>query len=241
MSSGLDKWAVEIRGLRKNYGRIQALKGVEFSLKAGELVAFIGPNGAGKSTTLKILTGQLPATSGTVLVNGVDVLKDPGEARKHIGYVPEEPVLYEYLSAREFLEFIGAIRESEDVDEALAFTELGADGERLIREYSQGMRRKTALAAAILAKPPVLILDEALNGLDPPSAARVKGRLRALCDAGACVLLSTHVLDTAERLADRVIVISQGEIVADEYLDREKGTDLEALFLQRMDSGNNGE
>jgi ABC-2 type transport system ATP-binding protein len=240
MSSGLDKWAVEIRGLCKNYGRVQALKGVDFSLKAGELVAFIGPNGAGKSTTLKILTGQLPASSGTVLVNGVDVLKDPGEARKHIGYVPEEPVLYEYLSAREFLEFIGAIRESEGVDEALAFTELGADGERLIREYSQGMRRKTALAAAILAKPPVLILDEALNGLDPPSAARVKRRLRALCDAGACVLLSTHVLDTAERLADRVIMISQGEIVADERLDRDKGTDLEALFLERMDLSNDG-
>jgi ABC-2 type transport system ATP-binding protein len=239
MKSLSESVAVEIRGLVKNYGRTQALKGVSFSLKAGELVAFIGPNGAGKSTTLKILTGQLPASSGSVIVNGVDVLKDPGEARKHIGYVPEEPVLYDYLSAREFLEFIGAVRESDGVEDALAFTELGADGERLIREYSQGMRRKTALAAAILAKPPVLILDEALNGLDPPSAARVKRRLRALCDAGACVLLSTHVLDTAERLADRVLVISNGEIVADEVLDRENGTDLEALFLERMGSASN--
>jgi len=234
MNTVSDPVAIEITGLVKNYGRVQALKGVSLRLKPGELVAFIGPNGAGKSTTLKILTGQLPATSGTVMVNGVDVLKDPGEARKHIGYVPEEPVLYEYLSAREFLEFIGAIREADGVDEALAFTELGADGERLIREYSQGMRRKTALAAAILAKPPVLILDEALNGLDPPSAARVKRRLRELCDAGACVLFSTHVLDTAERLADRVVLISNGKIVADEYLDRENGTDLEALFLNRM-------
>jgi ABC-2 type transport system ATP-binding protein len=241
MNTVSDPVAVEITGLVKNFGRVQALKGVSFRLKPGELVAFIGPNGAGKSTTLKILTGQLPATAGAVVVNGVDVLKDPGEARKHIGYVPEEPVLYEYLSAREFLEFIGAVRGAEGVDEALAFTELGADGERLIREYSQGMRRKTALAAAILAKPPVLILDEALNGLDPPSASRVKRRLRELCDAGACVLLSTHVLDTAERLADRVVLISKGEIVADEYLDRENGTDLEALFLDRMGLENHGD
>jgi len=226
--------AIKISGLVKNYGRVQALKGIDLDLKPGELVAFIGPNGAGKSTTLKILTGQLPATEGSVTVAGVDVLAQPGEARHHIGYVPEEPALYEYLTAREFLEFVAAVRGVDGVEEALAFTELQEDGERLIREYSQGMRRKTALAAAILAKPPVLILDEALNGLDPPSAARVKGRLRELSDEGACVLLSTHVLDTAERLADRVIMIAKGRIVADERLDREKGTDLEALFLQRM-------
>jgi len=232
--------AIEISGLVKHYGRVKALKGVDLKLEPGELVAFIGPNGAGKSTTLKILTGQLPATEGTVLVAGVDVQRDPGEARKHIGYVPEEPALYDYLTAREFLEFIAAIREVDGVEEALAFTELAEDGERLIREYSQGMRRKTALAAAILAKPPVLILDEALNGLDPPSAVRVKERLRSLCDEGACVLLSTHVLDTAERLADRVIMISNGEIVADERLDREAGTDLEALFLERMGKSEHG-
>ena len=149
-----------LRNLRKDYGRVKALKGLNVSLNAGELVAFIGPNGAGKSTTLKILTGQLPATDGTVEVAGVDVLKHPGEARRHIGYVPEEPALYDYLTAREFLEFVASVREVEGVEEALAFTELGVDSDRLIREYSQGMRRKTALAAAILAKPPVLILDE---------------------------------------------------------------------------------
>lgn len=226
--------AISIRGLTKHYGRVKALKGIDLDLHAGELVALIGPNGAGKSTTLKLLTGQMMPTSGSVTVGGVDVLEDPGEARKKIGYVPEEPVLYDYLTAREFLEFIAAVREVDGVEEALAFTELEQDGERLIREYSQGMRRKTALAAAILAKPPVLILDEALNGLDPPSAVRVKKRLRELCDAGACVLLSTHVLDTAERLADRVVMISEGEVVVDEKLDRDSGTDLEALFLERI-------
>ena len=229
-----------LRNLRKDYGRVKALKGLNVTLRAGELVAFIGPNGAGKSTTLKILTGQLPATDGHVEVAGVDVLKDPGEARRHIGYVPEEPALYDYMTAREFLEFVASVREVDGVEEALAFTELGADADRLIREYSQGMRRKTALAAAILAKPPVLILDEALNGLDPPSAVRVKKRLRTLCDEGACVLLSTHVLDTAERLADRVLMIHKGEIVADEALDRTLGTDLEALFLERAGKASDG-
>ncbi len=231
---------LSLKDLRKDYGRVKALRGLNVEVQAGELVAFIGPNGAGKSTTLKILTGQLPATGGEVEVAGVNVLQDPGEARKHIGYVPEEPALYDYMTAREFLSFVAEVREVQGVEEALAFTELGSDSDRLIREYSQGMRRKTALAAAILAKPPVLILDEALNGLDPPSAVRVKKRLRALCDEGACVLLSTHVLDTAERLADRVLMINQGEIVADESLNREQGTDLEALFLERVGKSSDG-
>ncbi|MEC7241964.1 MAG: ABC transporter ATP-binding protein [Myxococcota bacterium] len=226
--------AISIRGLTKNYGRVKALKGIDLELRPGELVALIGPNGAGKSTTLKLLTGQMMPTSGEVFVSGINVQEQPGEARRLIGYVPEEPALYDYLTAREFLEFIASIRGVDGVEEALAFTELDADGERLIREYSQGMRRKTALAAAILAKPPVLVLDEALNGLDPPSAVRVKKRLRELCDEGACVLLSTHVLDTAERLADRVVMISEGAVVVDEKLDREAGSDLEALFLERM-------
>jgi len=199
----------------KEYGRVRAVQDLSLELQAGELVGLVGPNGAGKSTTIQMLAGQLLPTRGNIEVQGVDVVERPGEARKFIGYVPEEPRLYDYLSAREMLEFVVEIRGSGDVDSALELTGLGSDAERLIREYSQGMRRKTALACAMISKPPLLILDEALNGLDPPSALRVGEALRAACAEGATVLLSTHVLETLERLADRVVMIEAGRIVAD--------------------------
>jgi len=226
--------AIEIRGLRKEFGRVVAVEAVDLVAEPGEFVALIGHNGAGKSTTIKVLTGQLMPTAGTVHVGGVDVSKDPGLAREKLGYVPEDPALYEYLTAREFLELVVALRGAGDLEEALALTGLGDDADRLIREYSQGMRRKTALAAAVVSKPPVVILDEALNGLDPPSAARVKASLRALCEQGTTVLLSTHVLETVERVADRVVMLAHGRVVADERIADIGAEGLEALFLERI-------
>lgn len=226
--------AIEIQGLRKEYGRIVAVEEVSFSVEPGELVALIGHNGAGKSTTIKVLTGQLLPTKGSVHIAGVDVLKNPGEARTKLGYVPEDPKLYDYLTCREFLELVASLRGHTGIDEALALAGLGKDADRLIREYSQGMRRRTALAAAVLGKPPVLVLDEAINGLDPPSANRVKEGLRALCDGGAAVLLSTHVLDTVERLADRVVMLAHGRVVADERVSEIGEEGLERLFLERI-------
>lgn len=226
--------AIQIQGLRKEYGRVVAVEDVSFSVEPGELVALIGHNGAGKSTTIKVLTGQLLPTKGTVHIAGVDVLKDPGEARTKLGYVPEDPKLYDYLTCREFLELVASLRGHVGIDEALALAGLGEDADRLIREYSQGMRRRTALAAAVLGKPPVLVLDEAINGLDPPSANRVKAGLRALCDEGAAVLLSTHVLDTVERLADRVVMLAHGRVVADERVAEIGEEGLERLFLERI-------
>ncbi len=226
--------AIQIEGLRKEYGRVVAVDHVSFSVEPGELVALIGHNGAGKSTTIKVLTGQLLPTQGSVHIAGVDVLKDPGEARKKLGYVPEDPRLYDYLTCREFLELVADLRGHVGIDEALALAGLGQDADRLIREYSQGMRRRTALAAAVLGKPPVLVLDEAINGLDPPSANRVKSGLRALCDDGAAVLLSTHVLDTVERLADRVVMLAHGRVVADERVETIGEEGLERLFLERI-------
>ncbi len=226
--------AIVIEGLRKEFGRVTAVERVDLTAPPGELVALIGHNGAGKSTTIKVLTGQLLPTAGTVSVGGVDVVADPGAARERMGYVPEEPALYDYLTAREFLELVVSLRGTGDLDEALELTGLGPDADRLIREYSQGMRRKTALAAAVVSKPPVIILDEALNGLDPPSAARVKACLRRLCDGGAAVLLSTHVLETVERLADRVVMLAHGRVVADERVSELGDEGLEALFLERI-------
>ncbi len=226
--------AIEIEGLRKEFGRVVAVERVDLRAEPGEFVALIGHNGAGKSTTIKVLTGQLNPTEGTVRVAGVDVTRDPGQARERLGYVPEDPALYEYLTAREFLELVVKLRGGGDLDAALALTGLGSDADRLIREYSQGMRRKTALAAAVVSRPPVVILDEALNGLDPPSAARVKASLRALCEQGTCVLLSTHVLETVEKVADRVVMLAHGRVVADERIAEIGAEGLEALFLEKI-------
>lgn len=215
--------AVAVDGLRKEYGKVVAVDQVSFSLKPGEFVGLVGPNGAGKSTTFKMLTGQLLPTSGSARIMGVDVLAEPAAARQHMGIVPEHPKLYAYLSAREMITFAARIRSSDptaepdpdQVQRALQIAGLGDDADRLIHEYSQGMHRKTALACALVAEPPVLLLDEALNGLDPPSAERVLDSLRQRCAAGACVLLSTHVIDTLGRVADRVIVLQQGRVSAD--------------------------
>ncbi len=226
--------AIEIRGFKKVYGRVVAVEAVSFSVMPGEFVALIGHNGAGKSTTIKALTGQILPTEGTLMLGGVDVVADPGGARAQLGYVPEAPALYDYLTAREFLELVVQIRGAGSVEEGLEVAGLADDADRLIREYSQGMRRKTALAAALVAAPPVLVLDEALNGLDPPSSARIKALLRARCEAGAAVLLSTHVLETVEKLADRAIMLARGRVVADERVADIGESGLERLFLERI-------
>lgn len=191
------------------------MQDVSLSLAPGTLLGLVGPNGAGKSTTIRMLTGQLSPTSGSVRVAGVDVATDPNAARARIGYVPEDPRLYDYLTAREMISFVAEIRGGGDVGAALAVAALDEDADRPIQEYSQGMRRKTAIAAAMVSRPPLYVLDEALNGLDPPSAVRVTAALRRACDEGASVILSTHVLDTLEKIADRLVMISDGRVLAD--------------------------
>lgn len=226
--------AVRFEGVRKVFGRVVAVDRVDLALGPGTFVGLIGHNGAGKSTCLRMLTGLLRPTEGRVLVAGVDVHADPGEARKRFGAVPEEPAVYPWLTAREFLEFVAEVRGGGDVAAALELTGLGADADRLVREYSQGMRRKTALAAALLGEPEVLVLDEALNGLDPPSAARVKQALRDRVDAGATVLLSTHVVETVQAVADRVVMLAHGRLVADARVADLGPGGLERLFLERL-------
>ena len=225
--------AIAFDGVRKSYGRLVAVERVDLSIDGG-FVGLIGHNGAGKSTCLKMLMGLVHPTEGQVRVHGVDVAREPEAARRLLGAVPEEPALYEWLSAREFLAFVREVRGGGDVDAALELAGLGGDADRLIREYSQGMRRKTALAAAVIGQPKVLVLDEALNGLDPPSSARVKGALRELARAGTTVLLSTHVVETVQAVADRVVMLAHGRVVADERVADIGDAGLERLFLERL-------
>lgn len=228
--------AVVFEGVRKTYGRVVAVDRVDLTVSSGAFVGLIGHNGAGKSTCLKMLMGTLLPTEGRVVVAGVDVAQDPHAARCAMGAVPEEPAVYEYLSGREFLEFVAEVRGATGVVPALEQVGMLGDADRLTREYSQGMRRKIALAAALLGDPRVIVLDEALNGLDPPSAARIKAVLRERVDDGATVLLSTHVVDTVERVADRVVMLAHGRVVADEDVASLGAGGLERLFLERLEA-----
>jgi ABC-2 type transport system ATP-binding protein len=228
--------AVVFERVRKTFGRVVAVDEVSFRVPRGSFVGLIGHNGAGKSTCIEMLTGLLVPTAGRILLDGEDVAKDPVRVRQRVGAVPEEPALYEWLTAREFLEFVAEVRGRGDVGAALAVADLGADADRPIREYSQGMRRRAALAAAMLGDPSVLVLDEALNGLDPPSSSRIKRLLRARVDAGAAVILSTHVVETVEAVADRVILLAHGRVVAEEVVSALPPGGLERLFLERLEA-----
>jgi ABC-2 type transport system ATP-binding protein len=228
------KEAIEFQQVEKSFGKVHAVKSLSLSIESGCFVGLIGHNGAGKSTMMSMLMGLLKPTQGTLRVHGVDVVADPREARRLVGAVPEEPALFEYLTGREYLEYVAEIRGGGDLQSALDLTGLGNAADRLIREYSQGMRRKTAFAAALLGDPKILVLDESLNGLDPPSAARVKVKLREFVDAGGTVLLSTHVLDTIEKVADRVIMLAHGRVVVDEMTQTLPEGGLESLFLTRL-------
>ena len=206
---------IEVKNLEKHYGRVHAVKGLNFTLNPGDFVGFIGGNGAGKSTTIKMLTGQLTPTAGSIRIGEVDIVESPQVAREKIGYVPEFPELYTYLTGREMLEFVCSVRQSDSIDRGIDIAGLGSDIDRLIREYSQGMRRKMAIACALVASPPILILDEALNGLDPSSVKRITGLLEEEREKGTCIVLSTHVLDTLEKRATRLLYIDKGELISD--------------------------
>jgi ABC-2 type transport system ATP-binding protein len=208
-------------GLRKSYGSKEAVRGVDLSVPAGMLYGFLGPNGAGKTTTIKMLTGLLRPSGGTVHVAGHDMLKEPVKAKARMALVPDQPRLFDKLSAREFLSFTAEIYGVEPekarrrTGELFEMFELTEAADELVDGYSHGMRQKTALSAALLHEPDVLFLDEPTVGLDPASARLIKDILRGIVERGGTVFLTTHILEIAEALCDRVGIIKDGSLIAE--------------------------
>jgi ABC-2 type transport system ATP-binding protein len=239
---------IEISNLRKVYGEKVALEGLNLSVKDGEVFAFLGPNGAGKTTTIKVLSGLLRPTSGSASIAGFDLATQGLKARAVMSYVPDEPYLYEKLTAREFLRMIGDMYgmpkdRIESRIEAVSNTfELGAFMDTLCESYSHGMKQRAVIAAALLHEPKLLVIDEPMVGLDPKSARTVKDTLKSLSrEQGMTVFMSTHTLSVAEEVADRIGILRQGRLVALGTLDeirqmrtgnREGRNRLEDLFLE---------
>lgn len=229
------------------FGRHVALDGIGLDVRPGELYGFLGPNGAGKTTTIRILTGLLLPSSGTACVAGYDVVRDPYEVKRRIGYVPDRVFLYDKLTGAEFLQFVGDLHglgRRQVRDAARPYVErfdLGPWIHELIEAYSHGMRQKLALAAALLHEPEVLILDEPMVGLDPRSARDVKELLQHYTARGRTVFLSTHTLEIAQALCSRVAIIQSGRILTQGTLEdlrreaRQEGGSLEAVFLRLTD------
>ncbi len=239
-----------VEQLTRRFGRTAAVDGVSLEVRAGEIVGVLGANGGGKTTTLRGVAGLLAADAGHVLVSGADLARAPRTAKARLGFVPDRPYLYERLTAREFLAFMAALhdlptdaaeRRAEALLERLA---LAAGADRTIESYSLGMRQKLSLATALLHSPPLLLLDEPLNGLDPASARVLKDLLREHADAGGGVLVSTHLLDVAERLCDRIVILKNGKVVAEGTLAELRGEgsmrSLESIFLSLEQPGGTG-
>jgi ABC-2 type transport system ATP-binding protein len=234
---------IETQSLVKRYGDKLAVNNVSLEVQAGEVFGFLGPNGAGKTTTIKMIVGLLQPSSGTIRVAGYDVQAQPLQAKAASGYVPDTPNLYAKLSGRELLRFVGDLysldrqRMAQRSEELLRVLDLNEAADQTIDSYSHGMQQKASLAAALMHDPKVLVLDEPTVGLDPKSARLIKDILRQMAERGAAVFLSTHILEIAERMCDRIGIINNGELVAVgtmnelRVLGKAGETSLEDIFL----------
>ena len=244
-----NQYAVELRGVTKRYNEVLAVNNINLNINSGEIFALLGPNGSGKSTTLKMLLGLVPPTAGSLTVLGLDVQNDPIAVKRQVGYVPESPDIYEFLTGIEYLDFIADIynvppmEKQQRINEYLKALQLeGREGD-MINSYSDGMKKKISLISAFLHKPKLLILDEPLNALDPRSARIVKNFLQELKTQGVTTILSTHVLEIAEAVCDRIGIMYQGSILALGNMNqlREEaslpGSGLEDIFLKLTGTG----
>lgn len=211
--------SIELTSITKTYGAQKAVNHISFSAKKGEIVGFLGPNGAGKSTTMKILTGYIQPSEGTVLVSGIDVISNPIEAQRKIGYLPEHNPLYTDMYVKEYLRFQAALHKIDTIKIAEVIEQVGlrAEAHKKINQLSKGYRQRVGLAAAILHNPEVLILDEPTTGLDPNQLVEIRALIKTL-GKEKTVLLSTHIMQEVEAVCDRVIIINEGKIVTDKLL-----------------------
>ena len=210
---------IKVKNLSKKYGSNIALDDVSFSVKSGEIAGFLGPNGAGKTTTMNIITGYLSSTSGTVTIDGFDILEQPTEAKKRIGYLPEVPPLYPDMTVNEYLSFIyelkGAAQNKEGhFKEICDLTGISSVRGRLIKNLSKGYRQRVGIAQTLVGNPPVLILDEPTVGLDPKQIIEVRSLIKKLGKKHT-VILSSHILSEVQAICDRIIVLNNGKLVAD--------------------------
>ncbi len=233
---------ITLHHLTRNFGDFVAVDDLSLMVGSGELFGFLGMNGAGKTTTLRMLVGLLRPSSGSASICEYDIQQQPIQAKRMFGYLAQDPYLYDKLTGREFLYFLGGLHRlgdsqlAERIEYLLRLLDLSDKADQLIESYSGGMRRKTALCGALLHDPQVLILDEPFAGLDPLSARHVKDLLRQLCDEGKVVLMSTHTLEIAERVCTRLGIIDHGKLIAYGTMDELRGIQREAtledLFIQ---------
>ena len=214
---------VEVKNLTKRYGKLTAVDDISFTAKEGEILGFLGPNGAGKSTTMNMITGYISSTSGTVTVDGEEILRNPKAVKRNIGYLPEIPPLYVDMTVRKYLEFMFELKKvrlpkREHIEEVMRLVKITDVKERIIKHLSKGYRQRVGFAQALLGNPPVLILDEPTVGLDPKQIIEIRKLIRSLGKKHT-VIFSSHVLSEVSATCDRIIVISNGKIVADAKTD----------------------
>jgi ABC-2 type transport system ATP-binding protein len=236
--------ALSLHGIAKSFGGKAAVDKLDLDVRAGELYALLGPNGAGKTTTLRMVAGLVKPDAGSVSVFGIDALADPQAAKQVIAWLPDEPMLYDKLTAWEYLEFVAGLwgvdvkLAQSRAEELLRFLDLWEQRNERCEGFSRGMKQKTALAAALIHDPKLLMLDEPLTGLDAAIARQVKDLLQSRTRAGGAIILTTHILDVAERVADRIGIIQHGRLLAEGTLAELRGragggsASLEDVYLQ---------
>jgi ABC-2 type transport system ATP-binding protein len=232
---------IEVRNLTKSFGDLLAIRDVSFSVARGEILGFLGPNGAGKTTTMRILTGFMPATSGTVTVDGFDVFENSFEVRRRIGYLPETPPLYIDMTVESYLQFVARIKAvprsdlADAVARVLKTCGLADVRERLTGHLSKGYRQRVGLAQALIHDPPVLVLDEPTIGLDPRQIIEIRKLIRELA-GNRTVILSTHILPEVSQICEKVVILAAGRIALEERMETllKQGLSLEEVFLQAI-------
>lgn len=235
---------LKIENLTKSFGSFKAVDNISLSIESGDLFGFLGPNGAGKTTTIKIITGLYSLNSGNVIVDGIDISENHIEAKKRIGYIPDQPFLYEKLTGKEFLFFSGGLYKipkqklKNKIDELIEILNIGDWINKRTEEYSQGMRQRITIASALLHEPKLIIVDEPMVGLDPQSAHVIKNLFKKLTAEGTAIFMSTHSLNVVEEICNKVAIINKGQIIFNDKIDKlyelreDMDRNIEQIFIQ---------